>query len=118
MYLYKSICSTPDPAEPMPKAVANFLTTTSKYRKSGIGGKMVEPAIPNTPPRPERKELTEKEDGRAVSMIQGMMLDDQLPHGCLTTVAKTFGVACSTIGRLWERALDTRVDGLINSPGY
>ena len=57
MYLYKSICSTPDPAEPMPKAAPNFWTTTSKYRRSGTGGKMVELAIPNTPPRPKEERV-------------------------------------------------------------
>jgi len=56
---------------------------------------MVEPAIPNTPPRPKKKDLTDKERGRAVAMIQGLMKDDQLPHGWTTTVAKIFGSARS-----------------------
>jgi hypothetical protein len=128
MYKFIILCSTQDPAsKPVPKHRAHCLdhyilyftihTVVEELRAKWS----VEPAIPNPQPRPKRKDMTHRQgsslDARAVSVVQGLMKDDQLwscsyqdRPGMFTksvTLSEVAGAgcsACTTRGALYMRA--------------
>ena len=67
------------------------------------------------PPPPKNRDLSKTVQMQIVSMLQGMESDSSLKRGLVTAIAKSFGVACCTVHRLWKWMACMHATGIINS---
>ena len=65
---------------------------------------------------PSYKEMSLKEQKRALGLLLCQLEDGVLPWGSFTIIADQIGVACSTISRLWQQARGARKQSLIITP--
>ena len=57
-----------------------------------------------SPPQPKKREMSKNQQIQMVSMLQTLETEDGMRRGAFTIVAKCFGMACSTVHYLWNRA--------------
>jgi hypothetical protein len=74
------------------------------------------PSSPEARAGPKYKELTDQQRMKVFHWLSGKSQDWELYHGAIAEVAAEYGVARSTIWRLWQNAMKARVDGLRMSP--
>ena len=63
-----------------------------------------------------KKDLTKSQGLEAISILRVKYIDGHFQRGAIVDVTKRFNVARTTIWRLWQQAVGTRVVGIINSP--
>ena len=71
-----------------------------------------------SPERPKKRELSKSTRIQMVTMLQTLETDDGMRSGSFAMVAECFGVARSTVYRLWNRVVRMRTHGHIISPGF
>ena len=71
-----------------------------------------------SPERPKKRELSKSTRIQMVTMLQTLETDDGMRSGSFAMVAECFGVARSTVYRLWNRVVRTRAHGHIISPEF
>ena len=71
-----------------------------------------------SPERPKKRELSKSARIQMVTMLQTLETDDGMRSGSFAMVAECFGVARSTVYRLWNRVVRTRAHGHIISPEF
>ena len=71
-----------------------------------------------SPERPKKRELSKSTQIQMVTMLQTLETDDGMRSGSFAMVAECFGVARSTVYRLWNRVVRTRAHGHIISPEF
>ena len=71
-----------------------------------------------SPERPKKRELSKSTRIQMVTMLQTLKTDDGMRSGSFAMVAECFGVARSTVYRLWNRVVRTRTHGHILSPEF
>ena len=71
-----------------------------------------------SPERPKKRELSKSTRIQMVMMLQTLKTDNGMRSGSFTMVAECFGVARSTVYRLWNRVVHTRAHGHIISPEF
>ena len=71
-----------------------------------------------SPERPKKRELSKSTRIQMVTMLQTLETEDGMISGSFAMVAECFGVARSTVYRLWNRVVRTRAHGHIISPEF
>ena len=71
-----------------------------------------------SPERPKKRELSKSTRIQMVTMLQTLETEDGMISGSFAMVAECFGVARSTVYRLWNRVVCTRAHGHIISPEF
>ena len=71
-----------------------------------------------SPQRPKKREMTKSQWIQMVTMLQTLEMDHGMRSGSFAMVAECFGVARSTVYRLWDRVVCTRAHGHIISPEF
>ena len=71
-----------------------------------------------SPQPPKKREMTKSAWIQMVTMLQTLKTDDGMRSGSFAMVAECFGVARSTVYRLWNRVVRTRAHGHIISPKF
>ena len=71
-----------------------------------------------SPQRPKKREMTKSQRIQMVMMLQTLEMDDGMRSGSFAMVAKCFGMARSTVYRLWNRVVRTCAHGHIISPEF
>ena len=71
-----------------------------------------------SPERPKKRELSKSTRIQMVTMLQTLETDDGMRSGSFAMVAECFGVARSTVYRLWNRVVRTHAHGHIISPEF
>ena len=70
------------------------------------------------PERPKKRELSKSTRIQMVMMLQTLETEDGMRSGSFAMVAGCFGVARSTVYRVWNRVVCTRAHGHIISPEF
>ena len=68
------------------------------------------------PTNVRKKDLTKSQRLEAISILRVKYIDSHFERGAIIDIAIRFNVACTTIWRLWQRAVGTHAVGIINSP--
>ena len=71
-----------------------------------------------SPERPKKRELSKCTRIQMVTMLKTLETDDGMRSGSFAMLAECFGVARSTVYRLWNRVVRTRAHGHIISPEF
>ena len=71
-----------------------------------------------SPERPKKRELSKSTRIQMVTMLQTLETEDGMISGSFAMVAECFGMARSTVYRLWNRVVRTRAHGHIISPEF
>ena len=71
-----------------------------------------------SPERPKKRELSKSTRIQMVTMLQTLETEDGMRSGSFAMVAECFGVARSTVYRLWNRVVRMRAHGHIISPEF
>ena len=71
-----------------------------------------------SPQGPKKTEMSKSQRIQMVMMLQTLETDDGMRSGSFAMVAECFGVARSTVYRLWNRVVRTRAQGHIISPEF
>ena len=71
-----------------------------------------------SPERPKKRELSKSTQIQMVTMLQTLETEDGMRSGSFAMVAECFGMARSTVYRLWNRVVRTCAHGHIISPEF
>ena len=71
-----------------------------------------------SPPQARKREMLKSWQIQMVSMLQMLEMDDGMRRGAFTIVAKSFGMAHSTVHCLWNRVACTHATGHIFCPEF
>ena len=58
-----------------------------------------------SPPQARKREMLKSQQIQMVSMLQMLEMDNGMRRGAFTIVTKSFGMASSTVHRLWNRVV-------------
>ena len=71
-----------------------------------------------SPQRPKKREMSKSQWIQMVTMLQTLQTDNGMRSGAFTMVAECFGMAHSTVHRLWNRVVRMHTHGHIISPEF
>ena len=71
-----------------------------------------------SPQHPKKREMSKSQQIQMVTMLQTLQTDNGVRSGSFTMVTKCFGMARSTVHRLWNRVVRTRAHGHIIFPEF